>query len=117
MRHYANEKFENGQWVPDFEKSREDFKRATVTDGVVRWTESGNFPMRDMMEMWRDMGLPFDFAKSEAAREAWTTECLAKHRKAQKNRKPSAEELFEMRAAFGPGGEVVNILTGKVTRT
>lgn len=30
---------------------------------------------------------------------------------------PDAEEMYEMRAAFGEGVEVVNIITGQVTRT
>jgi hypothetical protein len=31
------------------------------------------------------------------------------------NHVPSSEELFEMRAAFGEGAEVVNVLTGRRT--
>lgn len=42
---------------------------------------------------------------------------LAEYREARKNHTPSAEEMFEMRAAFGPGAEVVDIITGQVYRT
>jgi hypothetical protein len=40
-------------------------------------------------------------------------EWIAEYRKAQMNRQPSAEEIFEMVAAFGPGAEVVDVITGQ----
>jgi hypothetical protein len=44
---------------------------------------------------------------------------LADYKKARANRsaEAKAEELFEMRAAFGEGQEVVNIITGEITKT
>ena len=48
---------------------------------------------------------------------AYLDKALGQYRKAQANHKPSAEEVFEMRAAFGPGKTVVNIITGRCTRT
>jgi hypothetical protein len=41
---------------------------------------------------------------------------LKDYRKRQRNVKPSNEELSEMRAAFGEGTEVVNIITGRRTQ-
>ena len=38
---------------------------------------------------------------------------IEEYKESQKNRVSSGEELFEMRAAFGEGTEVVNIITGK----
>ena len=38
---------------------------------------------------------------------------LEEYREAQKNRVRTPEELFEMSAAFGPGAEVVDIITGE----
>lgn len=35
----------------------------------------------------------------------------------QSDREPSEEELFEMRAAFGPGKVIENVLTGQKYRT
>jgi hypothetical protein len=48
-----------------------------------------------------------------------TEKVLAEYRKAQAKRTPEqlAEEAFELRAAFGEGVEVVNVVTGKRTRT
>lgn len=42
---------------------------------------------------------------------------IAEYRRVQGKRKPSAEEMHEMRAAFGPGKTLVNVLTGRRTRT
>ena len=39
---------------------------------------------------------------------------LAEYREARKNHVPSAEEMYEMRAAFGEGSTVVDIITGQV---
>ena len=40
---------------------------------------------------------------------------LKKHK--QKSRKGSNEEMFELRAAFGRGKKIVNVLTGEITYT
>ena len=40
-------------------------------------------------------------------------EWIAEYREARKNYEPSAEEIFEMVAAFGPGAEVVDAITGQ----
>ena len=50
------------------------------------------------------------------AYEEDTAKSLAEYRKAMENYEPSEEELFEMRAAFGPGTTVVNVITGKKTQ-
>lgn len=42
---------------------------------------------------------------------------LAEYAEARKNHVPSAEEMFEMRAAFGEGAEVVDVITGQVFHT
>jgi hypothetical protein len=52
-----------------------------------------------------------------AAHEAETQAWLAEYRKNMANYVPSAEEAFEMRAAFGPDVEVVNVITGRTHRT
>lgn len=50
---------------------------------------------------------------TEAARAAENAEFLEEYRR---NRKPhSAEEIAEMRAAFGPGTKVVDIITSETT--
>lgn len=49
-----------------------------------------------------------------AADDAETAKVIAQIR--ANDAPPSAEELFEMRAAFGPGASVVNVITGRKTQ-
>jgi hypothetical protein len=51
---------------------------------------------------------------SNAQRKKDTEVILAEYRK--HDRAPSQEELAEMRAAFGEGAEVVNVITGRRTK-
>ncbi len=54
-----------------------------------------------------------------AARTAHTRAFLAEYRAAQARRTPEelAEEATEIRAAFGPGQTIVNVVTGQITKT
>ena len=86
---------------------------AEVVDGVLRWA-TGNVPPRDIVALAKAVGIKFDVAKTEAAREADLAAMIADMRA---NDAPmSDEERFEARAAFGEGTEIVNIITGRVTR-
>lgn len=49
----------------------------------------------------------------KAAEDAETARIIAEHKAYRAEHGYSEEELFEMRAAFGPGEEVVNVLTGE----
>ena len=40
-------------------------------------------------------------------------EWIERYREDRRNYEPSPEEIFEMMAAFGPGAEVTDILTGQ----
>jgi len=53
------------------------------------------------------------------AHEAYSNRAMERYFQAQANRTPEEinEEMLEMRAAFGPGEKVVNVITGVVTRT
>jgi len=113
--------FKEGRRVLDPAKCAEEAFRyatsGTVTDGVFRWDANGNVPPQDILNLLQmDGGVVFDMEATQAARDADTTAFLAEYREAQKNHTPSAEEMFEMRAAFGPGTTVVNVITGRKTR-
>lgn len=102
----------------------------TNTDSLTRQTFTSN-AYTDDGRVWRwasnnavvpldaaaDYGIPVDAAAQAAARDAELTAFVASYKAARKNRRPSAEERYELRAAFGPGQTVVNILTGERTRT
>jgi hypothetical protein len=76
--------------------------------GVYRWKTNNSVPPEDILN---NAGLDAPtLARCKAARSTDLDQFMAKYRKAQAGRQPSAEERFEMRAAFGPGVEVVNVI-------
>ena len=89
---------------------------ATITAGVIRWNSNNAVPPDDCVALASHIGLPVDVAACDAARDADTTAFLTEYRKQQSRRRVSAEERAEMRAAFGPGARVINVITGRVTR-
>ena len=66
----------------------------------------------------REYGWPIP-AQQEAAYSEYMAGVVGEYRAAQARRMPEerAEEAFELRAAFGPGQRVVNVLTGEYTLT
>ena len=84
-------------------------------DGAAKWTSSGNYLPADVVEKLTFAGADFFSAEATAAkREAQTAAFLDSYRRNYKG--PSEEEKAEMRAAFGEGITVVNVITGKKTR-
>jgi len=80
-------------------------------DGGYRWKSSGNVVPKDYVEIAGVSGEAL--ARHKAAYDADTARVLADYRRANNGRKRTAEEMFEMRAAFGPGETVVDVLTGE----
>jgi hypothetical protein len=91
---------------------------AMLVDGIVRWDTNDQVPPADTLdEMLELRGITAaEHRHSNTAREWETQAFLADYRKAEATREITAEEMFEMRAAFGEGAEVVNIITGKTTK-
>jgi hypothetical protein len=108
--------YENGRpWEKErLEKLAEQLKtEATYKNGVGMWNRSGNHLPIDVAEFAHYLGLPIDLNKHQKAYDEATSKFFAEYRKAQANRKPTAEELYEMKAAFGEGTTVVNVITGR----
>lgn len=85
---------------------------ATVeNDGAIKWNSSGNYLPDDCCEKLEYAN--FDFSRQATAikRDAQFDEFVAQYR--ANKQAPSEEELFGMRAAFGPGATVVDVLTGE----
>ena len=85
-------------------------------DGVVRWTSNNRVMPKDCREIlshtaYRDL---FSEEASRAAEDAETAAFLESYRKNYTG--PSEEEKAEMRAAFGTGSTVVDVITGKRIR-
>jgi len=84
-----------------------------LENGVLCWSSLRSKEDRPVpVDIFRDAGV-VPPAGQKAACEAHSRAALASYCKAAKNHIPSGEELFEMRAAFGPGAKVVNVLTGR----
>lgn len=83
----------------------------TIDEAGVARNCIGRVLMSDMLEKLALVTDKVNIGATAAAREAEVARELESYRA---NRKPySAEELAEMRAAFGPGTKVKDILTGE----
>lgn len=105
----------------DADKLAAQFEEAYLKDGIVFWKSNDRSPFEDMLTDFMEAG----FISQEnvdltvAAKKEQDRAAIAGYIVAQANRseEQKAEELFEMRAAFGPGEKVVNIFTGEVSYT
>ena len=97
----------------ELEEIRKDFAEGKITideNGVAR-NCIGRVLMSDMLEKLTFVTDEVDEEATKAARDEEVTRSLAEYRR---NAKPaSEEEINEMRAAFGEGQTIVNILTGE----
>ena len=83
----------------------------TIDENGVARNCIGRALMDDMLEKLALVTDKADRSATEAARAAENAEFLEEYRR---NRKPhSAEEIAEMRSAFGNGTKVVDIITGE----
>lgn len=99
----------------DADKLTRDFEtEAFVKDGVVRWNSNKRIPPIEILDFWKYIGLDFDYEKSLKIQNEEDAIFIAQYKESMKNYKPSEEEIFEMRAAFGAGEKVVNIITGQM---
>lgn len=88
-----------------------DAGRITIDDNGIARNCIGRVLMADLLEKLALVTDKADVAATNAAREAEVAKELESYRA---NKKPhTAEELAEMRAAFGPGTTVVDVLTGE----
>ena len=85
--------------------------KITIDENGVARNCIGRALMDDMLEKLDLVTDKADRSATEAARAAENAEFLEEYRR---NRKPhSAEEIAEMRSAFGAGTKVVDIITGE----
>ena len=97
----------------ELEKIREELEKGLITideNGVAR-NRIGRVLMSDMLEKLTYVTDAVDTEATTKAREEEVTKTLEEYRR---NARPTTEEeLDEMRAAFGRGKTVVNIITGQ----
>ena len=85
--------------------------RITIDETGIARNCIGRVLMNDQMELLLRVTDRVDAEATNAAREAEVEAALAEYRANYKG--PSAEELAEMRTAFGSGATVVDVITGK----
>ena len=85
--------------------------RITIDENGIARNCIGRVLMADMLEKLLLVTDKADKAATTAAREAEVSKELTAYREAKQS--TSAEELAEMRAAFGKGTRVMNVLTGE----
>ena len=104
-----------------FEKEEaERLKEQIITDakakrGVIRWVSSKNCLPADCAEFARYLGFNVDLEAQKRARDRELRQLRKEFIEARKSMtdEERMEEMYEMRAAFGPGAEIVNVLTGE----
>lgn len=87
-------------------------------DGGRTWRwESNDSPCP--LHSCKSYQIPCDEAAQAQLISDHLDEFARKYHEAQARMTPEqeAEHAFELRAAFGPGKEIVDVLTGKITRT
>lgn len=92
-----------------------DTTNATVTDGVCRWKSNGSVPPADCLDALAAAGLVFDRQKTDEARQEGLRRLFEQARSQPRDDSPEAQS--ERLAAFGPGQEIVDVLTGHRYRT
>jgi hypothetical protein len=88
--------------------------QAYTDDGKVwRWVETDRCCPLDSCESY---GIPVDRAAQKLAQSQEIQAFVKEYRQQQEGVEPTAEEMYEMRAAFGQNEVVVNVLTGRKTQ-
>ena len=82
-------------------------------DGAIRWISSGNYIPDDYCEKLEYGGYNFSREATRIKKDEQQSKFAEEYRERMKNYKPSKEELYEMRCAFGEGAEIVDIITGQ----
>jgi hypothetical protein len=82
---------------------------------VVRWKSNDRVPPKDCLDEMLSFGwiTKQEFDNSNEERDIETKKAIDEYRKVMAEYVPSPEEIFEMRANFGEGATVVNVITGK----
>jgi hypothetical protein len=90
----------------------------TITNNIVRWVSNDSVPPTDcLQQMVNDGQITTDqMALSLDQRKVEDAKAIAQYIAARKRHGYSTEELFEMRAEFGAGEEVVDIFTGETIK-
>jgi hypothetical protein len=96
-------------------KRKEDFyidETDSKSGPVVRWNSNDRIPFGDMLAEFAHAGWISVQTVENSLAQRKIEDRISLENYRRNYRGPSEEELFEMQAAFGPGAQVVNVLTG-----
>ena len=82
------------------------------SNGAIRWKSNGSYLMDDFCEMLEYAGYQFSRKATAEARNLQVKKVLREYELQYTG--PNAEELAEMRTAFGAGETIVDVITGDV---
>ena len=82
------------------------------SNGAIRWESNGSYLMDDFCEMLEYAGYQFSRKATAKARNIQVKKVLREYELQYTG--PNTEELAEMRAAFGTGETIVDVITGDV---
>lgn len=99
--------------VSEYKSKAELGEILTDSKGAAYWKSNGSYLPSDCAEVLSYTGFDFNAEATKVARDKEDFERIARYRDSMKNHACSEEELYEMRAAFGTGTEVMNVLIGK----
>ena len=89
----------------------------TIENGSAIWKCGNYLPMNCLAAVLSGKyGYLINVDEHERLLDAQQEESIRQYKERMKNYVPSEEELFEMRAAFGEGVEVVDVLSGNKIR-
>lgn len=88
-----------------------------INDRVYRWRSNDNIPFEDLL---KEQGVPSGIIDHcNRIRDEETATMMEQYRQRWRNlsAEERAERDFELRAAFGPGEDVVDVISGERFRT
>lgn len=98
--------------------------RADIDSGAIRVDERGilrnligRVASSEVAELCSYIGFTYDVAATIEERYKEYREAVSEYCKACEGKEPSTEERAELKAAFGSGARVVNVITGKTITT
>lgn len=94
-------------------KSELESGQITIDENGVAYNCIGRVVVSDVLEMLTYVTDRVNVEATKKASDEETSRWAAEYRKAMANHVPDEEEIAEMRAAFGAGATVVDVITGK----
>ena len=107
-------KAEAEKQIAKMQERADNYEIRTNMNGAAFWNSNGNYLPTDAAEVLSYTDFPFSLEETAKARDAQTAAFLENYQKNYTG--PGEEEKAEMRAAFGEGTTVVDVISGERIR-